>query len=104
MASLYTRMRNRSSWLALLGVFCIALVLASGVVQAVHTHDSGQPDHDCSLCVSAHHVVQIAPTVELSNVSRPIAAVAFSVASALPQRRFFFKLACRPPPDDSVLA
>jgi hypothetical protein len=104
MAALYARTRNRSSWLALLGVFCIALVLVSGIVQAAHSHSSGQPDHDCSLCVSAHNVIQATPAVQLIHASRPVAAVAVVPVSALPRRQFFYKLACRPPPAESVLA
>jgi hypothetical protein len=96
--------RSRFSWLALLGIVCIALVLASSIVQVAHSHPSGQPDHDCSLCVSAHQVVQIAPTVTLVRASRPVAAVAAEPVLALPHRHFFYKLSCRPPPADPAFS
>lgn len=100
MAFLYARLRSRSSWLALLGVVCIALLLTTSVVQVAHSHPSGQPDHDCSLCTSAHHVVQIAPAVGLNLSSVAITAVAADPVQALPRRHFFFKLWSRPPPAD----
>lgn len=104
MPALSAHLRKRSSWLALLGMLCIALVLASGIAQVTHNHPSGQPDHDCSLCASAHHVIQIAPTVQLDQASRPVAAIAIAHASALPTRQFFYKLSCRPPPADPAFA
>ncbi|MBB6144849.1 hypothetical protein HNQ77_002805 [Silvibacterium bohemicum] len=103
MSVFYARPRSRS-WLALLGIVCIALVLASSVVQVAHSHPSGEPDHDCSLCVTAHHVIQIAPSVQLDLVSLPVAVLTSEPALALPHRRFFFKLSCRPPPAESAFA
>jgi hypothetical protein len=103
MPALYARPRTRS-WLALLGIVCIALVLTASVVQAAHNHPSGQPDHDCSLCTTAHNVIQIAPSVHLELASRPVASVANEPALALPRTRFFFKLCCRPPPADPAFA
>jgi hypothetical protein len=93
-----------SSWLALLGMLCIALVLVSGVAQVAHSHASGQPDHDCSLCASAHHVIQIVASVQLDQAVRAVTAVAVGPASAVPKRQFFFKLSCRPPPADPAFA
>jgi hypothetical protein len=103
MAALYARPRSRS-WLALLGLVCIALVLTSSIVQVAHNHASGQPDHDCSLCVTAHQVIQIAPSVHLAMASLRLAAVAAEPVLALPHRQFFYKLSCRPPPADPAFA
>jgi hypothetical protein len=96
--------RSRFSWLALLGMVCIALVLAGSIVQVAHTHPSGQPDHDCSLCVSAHHVIQIAPAVHLAVASVTVAPIAVEPVLALPHRQFFYKLSSRPPPADPAFA
>jgi hypothetical protein len=99
-----SRHYERFSPLALLGVVCIALVFMAGLVQVAHSHPSGHPDHECSLCTSAHQVVQVVSLVTLALSVVPVVAVA-----AEPARRplipvFFFKLACRPPPASSALA
>jgi hypothetical protein len=104
MVSLYARLRSRSSWVAVLGLLCVALLLTTSVIQVVHNHPSGQPDHDCSLCTTAHHVVQIAPAVGLNLSSLAIAAVAADPVRLLPRRHFFFKLWSRPPPADPAFA
>lgn len=104
MAAYSAQLRSRRSWLALLGVLCIALLLTSSVVQVVHSHPSGQPDHDCSLCVSAHNVVQAAPAVSLVLSSVPVIAIHAEPVTSLPHRLFFFKLSSRPPPADPAFA
>jgi hypothetical protein len=70
----------------------------SGVVQVAHSHPSGQPDHDCSLCATAHHVIQVVALVKLDLSSQRVAALAPEPTLQLPSRYFFFKLASRPPP------
>jgi hypothetical protein len=104
MPALFARPRKRFSWLALLGMLCIALVLASGIAQVAHNHASGQPDHDCSLCVSAHNVIQIAAAVALVLSGVAVGAVAVEPVSILPRRHFFFQLWSRPPPADPAFA
>jgi hypothetical protein len=74
----------------------------SGFIQATHTHASGEIDHDCSLCVSAHSVVQMAAVVSFAVTSRPVAALSPEPTRKLPPRRLFYKLSCRPPPVVSV--
>jgi hypothetical protein len=91
------------SWVSILGVVCIALVLLTGIVQVTHTHANGQIDHDCSLCVTAHHAVHIAVIVALVISSRPIAHVTDYRFSPAPRQRFILKRANRPPPVPSVL-
>jgi hypothetical protein len=76
----------------------------SGLVQVAHAHPSGEPDHDCALCVTAHHVIQIVALVTLDLSSQRVAALAPEPTIELPGRIFFFKLACRPPPADSAFA
>lgn len=86
-----------SPW-ALLGMACIALVVMMGMVQVAHTHPSGQPDHDCSLCTSAHQVIHVVALVTLLVSNVPVIRVASEPARTLPVSTFFFKLASRPPP------
>ena len=90
--------RPQFSLVSLLGILCIALVLLSGVVQVAHTHTSGQPDHDCSLCTTAHHVIQVVALVTLELSIAPVTPVASEPARDLPTPTLFFKLASRPPP------
>jgi|SRR5580704_10042504 hypothetical protein len=90
--------RAQFSVASLLGIFCIALVLMAGMVQVAHSHPLGQPDHDCSLCTTAHNVIHVVELVTLDLSSRPVTAVAPEPTRELPSRAFFFKLSCRPPP------
>jgi len=90
--------RSHFSAAALLGIFCVALILMAGMVQVAHSHPSGQPDHDCSLCSTAHHVIQVVALAILDVSSQPVAPVAQEPARDLPTSTFLFKLASRPPP------
>jgi hypothetical protein len=92
------------SWISLLGMVCIALVLMTGLLQVTHSHPSGQPDHDCSLCVTAHHVAQAVVVVTLAVSSRPVARFVPESFTPAPRQRFILKLANRPPPDPADLA
>jgi hypothetical protein len=89
---------SRISWASLLGILCIALVLMTGVLQVTHSHPSGQDDHDCSLCVSAHHVAQAVVVVTLALSSRPVTRFIPESFTPVPRQRFVLKLANRPPP------
>jgi hypothetical protein len=90
--------RPQFSVATLLGIICIALVLMSGVVQVVHSHPTGQPDHDCSLCTSAHHVIQVVALVTLELSILPVTPVVSEPPRVLTAPALFFKLASRPPP------
>jgi hypothetical protein len=92
------------SWISILGMVCIALVLLTGVLQVTHTHPNGQPDHDCSLCVSAHHVAQVMVVVTLVTASHTVARYVANGFTPPPRQRFVLKLANRPPPVPSDLA
>lgn len=89
---------TRLSWVSLLGILCVALVLMTGILQVTHSHPSGQPDHDCSLCVTAHHAVQAVVVVTLAVTSRQIARFVPVTFTPVPRQRFVLKLANRPPP------
>jgi hypothetical protein len=86
------------SWVSILGIVCVALVLMTGVLQVTHSHPAGQPDHDCSLCVSAHHVAQVVVVVTMAVSSRPVAHYVVESFTPVPRQRFVLKLANRPPP------
>jgi hypothetical protein len=86
------------------GIVCIALVLLTGVLQVTHSHANGQIDHDCSLCVTAHHAVQIVVAVTLVLSSQPVAHRIADQFTPLPRQRFVLKLANRPPPVPAVFA
>lgn len=92
------------SWISILGIVCVALVLVTGILQVTHTHANGQIDHDCSLCFTAHQVVQIAIVVTVVLASQPVARIASESFSPLPRQRFVLKLANRPPPVPAVFA
>jgi hypothetical protein len=87
----------------LFGIVCIALVLMSGMVQAAHMHAGGAADHDCALCVAAHHVARAAPPIALHFSSRQVAAVAPVRSLHRPRRAVYFQLSSRPPPSSSAL-
>ena len=95
----------QSSWRVFLALLCVLLVLATGTIQAVHSHPVGEISHaDCALCVTAHVAIEV--------VQPPVTLAVASVVSAIevfdPLTRtktfFTFALYTRPPPVDSVLA
>ena len=95
----------QSSWRIFLALLCVLLVLATGTIQAVHSHPVGDISHtDCALCVTAHVAVEVAQP--------PVTLIVASVVSAIevfdpPTREktfFTFALFTRPPPADSVPA
>ena len=104
MRFLSSKLRSRSSWIALIGMVCVALVLMIGMVQAVHSHPSGHPDPDCALCVTAHQAVQVVALITLDVSSQPVEQVSPEPALQLPRRSFFFRLDCRPPPAETAFA
>jgi hypothetical protein len=99
-----SKLRARSSWVALAGIVCVSLVLMIGMVQAVHSHPSGHPDPDCALCVTAHQAVQVVALVTLDVSSRAVEQVSPERELPSPLRSFFFRLDCRPPPAESASA
>lgn len=90
--------RFQWSWVSLLGIVCIALVLLTGFIQITHAHPARQIDDGCSLCNTAHHVVQTVALVCVAVTVRPIWRIASDKPSARPRQKFLHKLANRPPP------
>jgi hypothetical protein len=97
-------LKLRFSWAPLLGAVCIALVLMSGMVQAAHFHTGGQADHDCALCVAAHHVACATPAIQPTFSSIQVASIRPARSRPAPRRAVYFRLASRPPPPSSLLA
>lgn len=95
--------RLRLNWASALAILCIGLVLVSGVVQVAHSHAPGVVDHDCALCVAAHHVAYAAPQVTLGCTSSPVARLIASRRRVRPRKAVFFRLISRPPPSASAL-
>jgi hypothetical protein len=93
-----------SSWSRWLGVLCIALVLLTGFIQIAHTHPTGQADEGCSLCNTAHHVVQTVALVCVAVTIHPVWRVATDKPSIRPRQKFLHKLANRPPPVSLIAA
>ena len=96
----------RSSWRLLVSLLCIALVVASGTVQAAHVHPQGDLSHsDCALCVTAHVSAEVAQsTLTLHHVAPVVSAVEAFLAPTPFQTASTFALFTRPPPVDFVLA
>lgn len=94
----------RRSWISVLGILCIALVLLTGMVQVTHSHPNGHIDPECSLCMTAHHVVQIVVAITLVFSWEPLARQVAESFTPLPRQRFVLKLANRPPPVPAVFA
>jgi hypothetical protein len=104
MRFLSSKLRERKSWIALIGITCVAFMLMIGIVQVVHSHPGGHDDPDCALCVTAHQAVQIVALITLNVASEPVAHVSPETPRELPRRSFFYRLACRPPPAESAFA
>ena|SRR5277367_621597 len=97
--------RFQWTWAGWLGIFCIALVLLTGFVQITHTHPNGQVDNEgCSLCNTAHHVVQTVALVSVAISIQPVWRIAPKKTIDRPRQRFLLKLANRPPPVSLIAA
>jgi hypothetical protein len=92
-----------SRWFQMLGVLCISLVLLSGMIRAAHFHATGQADHDCALCVAAHHVPRAAAQIALHINSRPLMRLLAPGRIRHPRRSVYLRLVSRPPPLDPIL-
>jgi hypothetical protein len=97
--------RFQGTWAGWLGIFCVALVLLAGFVQVAHTHPTGQVDHEgCSLCNTAHHVVQTVALVSVAISIQPVWRIVPQKTIERPRQRFLHKLANRPPPVSLIAA
>jgi hypothetical protein len=95
---------NPRSWSVFVALLCVGLILAFGVVQAVHVHQQGQLSHaDCALCATAHHAVQVSAVAVAFQFTPIVAKVETFVAPGRSATLFVFALITRPPPPDAVL-
>jgi hypothetical protein len=103
--SLGPKSNMQSSWRIFFALLCVLLVLATGTIQAVHSHPVGDISHaDCALCVTAHVAVEVAqPPVTLA-VASVVSAIEIFDPPTRAKTFFTFALYTRPPPVDSVLA
>ena len=99
MDRVFSRSTGASPWRVFLATACVLLVVLMGAVQVAHVHADGRNLHpECSLCATAHVVVQV--------VHAPVPLSATAVAVYLeprPQERAaarppLFALFTRPPP------
>lgn len=96
---------GQSLWRLLLALLCIVLVLASGTIQAVHSHPDGDVSHaDCSLCATAHVAVQVASPVVSVSFSPLVSRVEVVSKPPAVRSQTTFALFTRPPPVDAVSA
>jgi hypothetical protein len=103
--SLRPKPNAQGSWRILLALLCVLLVLATGTIQAVHSHPVGDISHaDCALCVTAHVAVEVAQPPVALVVASVVSAVEVFDPSTRTKTFFTFALFTRPPPVDSVLA
>ena len=95
---------TRLSWVAILGILCIALVLTTSIVSVTHSHPSGQIEHDGALCFTAHQAIQVAVIVTVFVTAHSIARLTRERFDPLPRQRFVLKLVNRPPPVPAAFA
>jgi hypothetical protein len=97
--------RTRHSLWAVLGFFCCALIVFSGIVQVGHTHANGQAvQSDCALCHTAHVVVQPPIPQSLPRTIWIVARISTAPQPIRPKRFSAFSLFTRPPPVDVAFA
>ena len=89
---------------SLLALFCMALLIAVGTAQLVHTHAAGHSDHDCALCYSAHQSVQATAQVVIQYTTHAIADIIFVSKSDRPCHNVILLPVNRPPPAVPVVA
>ena len=97
--SLSTR---RTLW-RVLGFFCCVLITFSGVVQLAHAHADGQAiQSDCSLCHTAHLVVQPSVPQALPRLVFVVASISAALQPIRARVFFAFSLFTRPPPEQTA--
>ncbi|NYF89302.1 hypothetical protein RBB79_07105 [Tunturiibacter empetritectus] len=103
--SLRPKPNAQGSWRVFFALLCVLLVLATGTIQAVHSHPVGDISHaDCALCVTAHVAVEVAQPPVALVVASVVSAVEVFDPSTRTKTFFTFALYTRPPPVDFVLA
>lgn len=94
-----------SRWRLLVGLLCLALVVACGTIQVIHAHVSGDvSDSTCSLCATAHVVMHVAEPVYAPVAARVLSLVEVVTPAGRAHGLSVFALFTRPPPVDCVLS
>lgn len=103
--SLGPKPNAQGSWRIFLALLCVLLVLATGTIQAVHSHAVGDISHaDCALCLTAHVAVEVAQPPVALFVSSVVSAVEVFDPSTRMKTFFTFALFTRPPPVNAPLS
>jgi hypothetical protein len=93
-----------SLWVSV-GVLCCALLVLAGIVQAGHIHRDGQAvQSDCTICHTAHVVVQASIPQSLPRPVRIVAMISPALEEIRPKPLPVFSLFTRPPPVDIAFA
>jgi hypothetical protein len=78
--------------------FCIALLLAAGIIQAVHCHGlNDTPDPGCSLCVAVHAAIARSAPIALPVLVTETREIEVASPSS-PRYVVLLDLYIRPPP------
>jgi hypothetical protein len=103
--SLRPKPNAQGSWRIFLALLCVLLVLATGTIQAVHSHPVGDISHsDCALCLTAHVAVEVAQAPVALFVSSVVSAVEVFDPPTRMKTFFTFALFTRPPPVNAPLS
>lgn len=81
----------------LLALLCIALIISTATVELTHHHADGEHS-DCSLCVTAHVVIQAVAGPAFVVLFTRIAAVILAARLLVIEKQTIFALFTRPPP------
>ena len=89
----------------LVGILCILLLLIGTTVQVSHSHLPHENHADCSLCATAHAVVQVV-TLPTGFVAPVVITErrTYRAARVIPLRIWAHPLWNRPPPSSTLLA
>jgi hypothetical protein len=89
-------LKNRR-WRRLCAIACILLVIFASSAELIHKHESGRVNPDCSLCVTAHSVVQ-ATVYTIAPVPMLTLARLAETQPDYVRHRLDIRLSIRPPP------
>ncbi|WP_353071691.1 hypothetical protein [Tunturiibacter gelidiferens] len=105
MFSLRPKTNTQGSWRIFLALLCVLLVLATGTIQAVHSHPVDDISHaDCALCVTAHVAVEVAQPPVTLFVASVVSAIEVFDPTTRTKTFFTFALFTRPPPVNAHLS
>jgi hypothetical protein len=98
------RQAQSSRSTVLLGLLCIALLLFSAAVQAIHTHQDGAIHNDCALCITAHVAFAAVTCLAIFLLLQVVAPFLHEMPEFFRYYFIAFVLSCRPPPDSAAVS